>query len=253
MKKMHWRFGAPAAVAALALGTGGVALAAQDERPARPADQQAVNVEAEVERLTRSPSGKVSGLRLDNGTLVKAARHAIRRDLHPLVGRTVQAEGWLKSARIHHATITQDGRTIAEGHTPRRGAPEDEDRVEVTGTVRDVTTGRRGEANGIVLDDGNRVSVPRDVDARELIGREVTVSGYLKSAEIKEATVTRGDVTYIADEGRRGPRDGGPRGSRGEEPAPPSDGGPRGSRGEEPAPPSDGGPRGPDRRGPGPR
>lgn len=179
------------------------------EAPARPSEEKAVSLQEKVDRLLRNREGAVDGLLLANGTKVKAPRHAIRRDLSDLDGRTVNVSGYLKPAKVGHATIVVDGQTIDSPRHARPEVPEGENRVQRSGKVTSVTRGPRSEANGIVLDDGTRVGVPHHVDAAALIGKTARVDGYLKPAEVKHATVTSGGQTYIRDEG---PGRGAPRG-----------------------------------------
>lgn len=260
MRPQLHRLAAPTVIATL--GLAGVAIAQQapteptpsqrpaGEAPARPSDERSTSFSAEVERLTRGRRGEVNGLLLDNGRLVKAPRHAIVRDLDDLPGRTVRVSGYEKPAKVGHATVVVDGETITAPREERRDVPAEETRVERSGEITGVTRGPRGEANGIVLADGTRVGVPREADAGSLVGRQATVTGWLKPAEVKDATVTADGVTYIRDEGpRAGGRRGGPRGN--DRPASPS-GGPRDDApapsgrpdedGSPPAPP-EGGPR----------
>lgn len=194
--------------------------------PARPVEHPLVTLNSDVQRLLRGPRGELDGLLLADGARVRAPRHAIVRDLGDLVGRTVSARGRLKPAQLAHATVVVDGETVAAPPHERPETPDGERRVQRSGTITEVTRGPRGEANGIVLEDGTRVGVPhREVDAGRLVGRSATVTGYLKPAELHQATVTSGGATYIRDtdpaRGARGARKGHrPAHARGDAPPP---------------------------------
>lgn len=237
---MRFRFQQLAAPTVIAtLGLTGAAIAQQTvpsgpggppttgEAPARPSDERSTSFSGQVDRVTNGPRGEANGLVLDDGRRITAPRHTIVRDLADLPGRTVRVSGYEKPAKVGHATVVVDGRTITAPRHERPDAPEGERRVERSGKVTSVTRGPRGESNGIVLSDGTRVGIPhREVDAASLVGRQATVTGWLKPAEVKEATVTTGGVTYIRDARpdvggplapSGGPRAGGP-------PAPPAGG-----------------------------
>lgn len=136
-------------------GHGTIAPASSGTRSAgREGDYRA---ERRVEGFARGPHGQVDGLMLDDGTNVGTPPHALRADLSDVVGRTVEVSGRREQARVHHATIVINGDLVEQAPVGPHGPPVDERRLERSGEIRDVATGRWGEPNGVVLDDGTVV------------------------------------------------------------------------------------------------
>ncbi|MDF3835392.1 hypothetical protein P3W85_20885, partial [Cupriavidus basilensis] len=129
-------------------------------------------VEGQVQRMLINPYGEVDGLRLSDGTIAKFPPHMADAltatvkvgDAVRIIGQA-QARGTIRADAIVH---TGSGRTVYV-----QPPPVGEDRVlpphlraqrlqpqQVEGRVETVLTGRRGEANGVILSDGSIVRFP---------------------------------------------------------------------------------------------
>lgn len=131
-------------------------------------------VEGQVQRMLINPYGEVDGLRLSDGTIAKFPPHmadaltaAIKvGDAVRIIGRA-EARGTVRADAIVH---TSSGRTVYDQPPPvgegralpphlraQRLQPQ-----QVEGRVETVLTGRRGEANGVILSDGSIVRFPSE-------------------------------------------------------------------------------------------
>lgn len=125
-----------------------------------------------VQRMLINPYGEVDGLRLVDGTIVKFPPHvsdtltaAVKPgDMVRVIGRP-EARGTVKADAIVNTASGQtvydqpppvgEGRPLPPHLRAQRLQPQ-----KVEGRVDTVLTGRRGEANGVILADGSIVRFP---------------------------------------------------------------------------------------------
>lgn len=125
-----------------------------------------------VQRMLINPYGEVDGLRLADGTIVKFPPHvsdaltaAVKvGDAVRIIGRP-EARGTVKADAIVNTASGQtvydqppavdEGRPLPPHLRAQRLQPQ-----KVEGRVDTVLTGRRGEANGVILTDGSIVRFP---------------------------------------------------------------------------------------------
>lgn len=145
-------------------------LAQRDAPPQKGQD----SAEGQIQRTLINPYGEVDGLRLSGGTIVQFPPHMADAYLAAVkVGDAVRVIGHAQAPNTIRADAivhTASGRTVYD-----QPPPEGEGRAlpphlraqrlqsqQVEGRVETVLTGPRGEANGVILDDGSIVRFPPD-------------------------------------------------------------------------------------------
>jgi hypothetical protein len=168
------------AFASLLLVGSVVAVAAQPLPPQAPppppppppqvANQSGMGIQGTVARLLPTPRGEVDGLLLEDGRLVRFPPH-MSAALLGVVGQgdTVVIEGMSGLAgneiRAWRISNRATGRSVTEApptFPPEARAWSGRD-MRVSGIVRRTLTGGRGEANGVILEDGTVVRFPPHV------------------------------------------------------------------------------------------
>lgn len=167
-------------IAALAAGLASTGVFAAPPAPPAPLAPPAAArpmpavAQGQVQRLLTNPYGEVDGLRLADGTIVRFAPHladALTAAVKPgdtvrVIGRphargTVQADAIVNDASgqtvYDQPPPLADGRPLPPHLRAQRLQPQ-----QVEGRVDAVLTGRRGEANGVILADGSIVRFPPD-------------------------------------------------------------------------------------------
>lgn len=130
--------------------------------------------QGQVQRMLINPYGEVDGLRLTDGTIVQFPPHMANAltstvkagDAVRVVGRA-HSSGMIKADAIVN---TDSGSTVYDQPPPvgeERGLPphlraQSLQPQQVEGRVETVLTGPRGEANGVILDNGSIVRFPPD-------------------------------------------------------------------------------------------
>lgn len=149
--------------------------------PAHAAPQQgpaghwaaAPQLQGQVSRLLINPFGEVDGLRLADGKLVKFPPHMgeeVAAAVQPgqVIGVSGRPEGY-GSVKAYAITNTRTGQTVIDPGPPHhRGifkAPphlrmQSLQAMQAEGRIETVLTGKRGEANGVLLDSGSIVRFP---------------------------------------------------------------------------------------------
>jgi hypothetical protein len=202
--------------ASLLVGPTGLALA----QPAPVYDPaQLPEMKGKVAQYTLTPRGDVDGLILGDGTevhvspslssqLVFAVKPGDQVTVHGLKARAVPM--------VAAASVTNDatGVTIAGG--PGRGPRERLSQMEAEGTVKAVLHEPRGEANGVLLEDGTVVRLPppeaRRLSAQLAVGQKLFVRGAGLTSPLGKLVMARQigpDRTKLTDVARPRP-EGGP-------------------------------------------
>lgn len=242
----------PAALAALLLlGTSAFAQMPPPPPPAAPVDATtaAPVVAGRVQQWLVNPSGEVDGLLLADGTQVAFPPHlsaSVLQTLKP--GDNVQVSGWRAPnapvVRASTLTATASNRSVTD-QPPALGSPPPPPRdpralsaMNASGRVARLLYTSRGDANGVVLDNGTIVRFPPHVGAQLATTLQPGSALHARGWGSRNAQGNALEATAIGStaDGMRelfaGP---------GTEPPPPrgpgGPGGPRGPRAERPLPP----------------
>ena len=225
-------------------------------RPGQP--PQATQISGTVQSYNLGPRGNVEGL------MIKAGDRTAQINLPPEVGPLVTGSAAI-GAQVQINAIPQPGMSdhpvydfhsmaLEGGRQLELPSPKDRKLVHIDSTVKSLNYGRRGEVNGIVLDNGDFVQL--GPEARQLnlqVGTKLVVDGIAtpmlaSEHRVIQAIAVNGTVIQPPPPGpaaRPGPR---PADDQ-RPPAPEDRRGPRGARdGQAPPPPpqdeSSGGPQG---------
>jgi hypothetical protein len=153
-----------------------VAVAAQPLPPQAPpppppppqvANQSGTGIQGTIARLLPTPRGEVDGLLLEDGRLVRFPPHMSaallgvigQGDAVAIDGMSGPAGNEIRAWRISNRTT---GRSVTEApptFPPEARAWSERD-MRVSGIVRRTLTGGRGQANGVILEDGTVVRFP---------------------------------------------------------------------------------------------
>lgn len=181
------------ATALMALGAADVAYA-QLGSTYDPAQLPAVK--GKVVQYLPTPRGDVEGLLLDDGTEVQVGPFASTQLVFAVKpGDSVTVHGLKARAlpMVAAASVTNDasGVTVLGGGPRMREAPQ----VDIQGTVKAALHDPRGEANGVLLDDGTVVRLPpREATklADELaVGKVLVVHGFGYAGPLGKAVAAR--------------------------------------------------------------
>ena len=139
-------------------------------QPPQIASQSGTELLGTVARLLPTPQGEIDGLLLEDGRLVRFPPHMSaallgvvgQGDAIVIEGMQGPAGGEVRAWRI---TNRATGRSVTEAPPPFPPGPRawSGHDMRVTGSVRRVLTGGRGEANGAILEDGTVVRFPPHV------------------------------------------------------------------------------------------
>jgi hypothetical protein len=151
---------------------------AQEPGGPRPssASFQTTVVQGNVSQYLVNPDGYVDGLLLSNNTIIRFPPH-LGQVLTQTVSLqdVVRVEGFFESPGILHASSIidlQSQRSVVDtppsAQYPRPPRPGSVARqaLRVSGTIRMLTHGKRGEVNGVVLSDGTVIHFPPPVGTR---------------------------------------------------------------------------------------
>jgi hypothetical protein len=192
--------------------------------------------EGTFQRYLLTPDGRIEGMQLAGGTVVRVPPRAFQPDAANIrPGNVVHVEGAAvktpTGTLVVRAVVQQAGRVIADarsvGHRPGgqpRAPGEDPHRahanlapMNATAKVAALVSNRRGHVDMLLLDDGTTVS-GHHLDALGLkVGDHVTVAGrggtYQLGKAIRARTITlpNGEIRDLV--GRRHPRRAGGQGS----------------------------------------
>lgn len=148
-------------------------------------------VEGRVQRVLINPFGEVDGLKLDNGTIVRFAPH-MGEDLAATAqpGQTVRVAGYASgygAVRAYAISNTSSGQTVTDQGPPHfRGLPRipphlrmmSLQTMQTEGRIEAVLTGRRGEPNAVLLDNGHLVRfAPHSLTVPVQVGQPFAASG----------------------------------------------------------------------------
>lgn len=159
------------------------------DAPPRPADATPAAIDGTVKQFLLAPRGEVEGLLLNDGTQVAVPPH-LRDALSSTVraGDAVHVDGRRESAtRVAAAAIADrsNGKSVVDAGPPASPPPPPDVAEPVAmsakGAITVLLTGRRGEVNGAVLDDGSILRfAPRRAAydaAKFAVGQRLAVSG----------------------------------------------------------------------------
>lgn len=156
MRALFW-----ALLATTAIGSGAVAYS--QSRDSMWDASQLPETRGTVKQYTLTPRGDVDGVLLTDGTEVKLPPHLSAQTvfaIHP--GDEVSVRGLRARALplVDAASITNVAtgkRVVDNGPPDRRGANDDQ---VISGKIAAQLHGKRGEVNGVVLDDGTTLRLP---------------------------------------------------------------------------------------------
>jgi hypothetical protein len=156
--------------------------------------QQLPAINGKVAQYTLTPRGDVDGLILQDGTQVLLPPHLSSQLVYAVKpGDSVTVQGLKAMALplVSALSVTNDatGQTVAEGGAPRgpRGPGASGETMQAQGRVKMALHGRRGEINGVLLDNGTVVRVPPP------------------EAERLALILAPGQTIYASGEGQAGP------------------------------------------------
>lgn len=157
---------------------------------------QLPEVKGKVAQYLPTPRGDVDGLLLDDGTEVQVGPFASTQLVFAVrPGDTVTVHGLKARAlpMIAAASVTNDATGVTVlGGPPRLHEPA---QVDVQGTVKETLHGPRGDANGVLLQDGTVVRLPPP-EAEKLgdmlaTGKAIVVHGFGYAGPLGKAVAAR--------------------------------------------------------------
>lgn len=147
----------------------------------------AVSVDAKFGRWIVTPHGKIGGILLDNGGVVRVHHDAVR-DTSLKAGDALHVDGKSKGNSVyHHATVKKGTAVVVDGNAAP--AKKDDKDKPKAGKLSDMTAsskvgtllaGRKGKVHAVILDDGTVAYAPHhgDLSGYSLKkGDTVTVTG----------------------------------------------------------------------------
>jgi hypothetical protein len=183
MNKLLRSFLAVVAISVPVLAIGGEALAKGKSKGKAPA----ASVDAKFGRWLLTPNGKISGILLDNGGIVRVHHDAVK-DTSLKSGDALHVDGKSKGNNlVVHAKITKGTAVVVDDTAHIKGAGKGKGKgttglVDLTATskVSVLFIGHHGKVAGIILDDGTVAYAPHKTDLSTFSlkkGDAVSVSG----------------------------------------------------------------------------
>jgi hypothetical protein len=146
----------------------------------------AAAVDAKFGKWIVTPHGKIGGILLDNGGVVRVHHDAVR-DTSLKSGDALHVDGKTKGASVyHHAKITKGTAVVVDDTGPHakpaKGANKGGKLNDMTASSKVTTllTGHKGKVNAVILDDGTVAYAPHHGDLSTYSlkkGDAVTVTG----------------------------------------------------------------------------
>ncbi len=147
----------------------------------------AASVDAKFNRWIVTPHGKIGGILLDNGGIVRVHHDAVR-DTSLKSGDALHVDGKSKDKTLfHHAKITK-GTAVVVDDTAAPAKPKDKDKnkgaklsdMTASSKVSTLLAGPKGKVHAVILDDGTVAYAPHHGDLTTFSlkkGDAVTVTG----------------------------------------------------------------------------
>lgn len=162
--------------------------------PAQEAMLPSSTIEGKVTRYLITPMGDVEGVLLDSGTVAKLPPHMGKELVSAVkIGDAVRIEGMQEkdstSFRIYSITDNQSKQTLVkrdrqwtEVNMPAVVRSMGLKELTADGAVQTILTGPRGDANGVILDNGTIVRFRREAvyaaSAQMKVGARMVAKGY---------------------------------------------------------------------------
>lgn len=186
MNKWLRSFLAVVAISVPVLAVGGEALAKGKGKGGK---APAASVDAKFGRWLLTPNGKIGGILLDNGGIVRVHHDAVK-DTSLKAGDAVHVDGKSKGNNlVVHAKVTKGGNVVVDdtAHTKGAGKGKGSNKggaglvdLSASSKVSTLFVGHHGKVAAIILDDGTVAYAPHKTDLSTFSlkkGDAVTVSG----------------------------------------------------------------------------